>query len=91
MQWYNIPCPSCGMTTSWSHMMRGQVLRAAQANAGGMLLAIAAAVFGPWMLVSGLRGSWLFGPPPERLLLAVGVVIVLTTLVDWCLRLTLGI
>ena len=37
---FGIPCPSCGMTTSFSHFVRGQWLRAAAANLGGLLLAI---------------------------------------------------
>jgi hypothetical protein len=90
VQWYGVRCPSCGMTTSWSHMMRGQVLSALRANTGGALLALVAVVCGPWMLASGLVGRWLFGPPPEGPTLAVGVAIVVTTLIDWSLRLYLG-
>ena len=48
-------CPSCGMTTSWAHWMRGDVVRAVEVNAGGTLLALAATLGGPWLLVSGLR------------------------------------
>ncbi len=88
--WLGVRCPSCGMTTSWSHMMRGQVVRAARANSGGALLAVAAALCGPWMLASGLVGRWLVGPPREGPILAVGLAIVVTTLIDWSVRLYLG-
>jgi hypothetical protein len=88
--WYNVRCPSCGMTTSWSHMVRAQPLAACRANAGGALLALAAAVTGPWLLVSGARGKWLAGPPRETAILAIGLVIVTVTLIDWTLRLTFG-
>ena len=37
LDWFGIRCPSCGMTTSWAHMVRGQVLAAARANAGAHL------------------------------------------------------
>jgi hypothetical protein len=88
--WYGIRCPSCGMTTAWSHMMRGQVVQAAKANSGGAMLAVAAALCGPWMLASGLRGRWLVGPPREGPILAVGLAIVVTTLIDWSVRLYLS-
>ena len=35
-----LPCPSCGMTTAWSLLTRGQLSLALQRNAGGTLLAI---------------------------------------------------
>jgi hypothetical protein len=88
--WYGFRCPSCGMTTSWSHMMRGQVVSAVRVNSGGALLAVVAAVCGPWMLASGVCGRWLWGPPREGPTLAVGLAIIATTLIDWSVRLTWG-
>src|SRR5262245_11862434 len=61
LDWFGIRCPSCGMTTSWAHVARGRVLAATQANAGGALLALAAAACGPWLVGSGLCGRWLIG------------------------------
>src|SRR5262249_52642491 len=61
--WYGIRCPSCGMTTSWAHLVRGQAIAAFRANSGGALLGLAALVCGPWLLISGTRGRWLIGPP----------------------------
>lgn len=80
-------CPSCGMTTSWAHMVRGHVFQSFAANAGGALLAWAAAVTGPWTLMSGLLGHWFLGVPNEKIALAVVATIVLVTLIDWSLRL----
>jgi hypothetical protein len=37
----NMPCPTCGMTTSFSHAVRGEVLQAVRAQPFGFLLAIA--------------------------------------------------
>jgi hypothetical protein len=88
VQWLDIRCPSCGMTTSWSHLMHGQPLAALRANSGGTLLALVAAACGPWMLASGLRGRWVIGRPHEMLALAVGIAIVIVTLVDWSIRLS---
>ncbi len=91
VMWAGMRCPSCGMTTSWSHLMRGNVPAAVRANSGGTLLALAAITAGPWLLVSGLRGRWMWGPPRESVLLSVGIAIVAVTLVDWWLRLNWGL
>lgn len=88
--WFGFPCPSCGMTTSWAHLLRGHVQDAFRANAGGALLALAAVACGPWLLASGLAGRWQIGPPREGLILAIGLVIVVVTIIQWTLRLSLG-
>lgn len=44
MSGMNLPCPSCGMTTSFSLAVRGELLAAMQAQPMGALLALAAAV-----------------------------------------------
>ena|SRR6476660_628895 len=90
LDWFGIRCPSCGMTTSWAHMVRGHLLAAVRANAGGALLALAAASAGPWLVGSGLRGRWLIGRPAEEVVVAAGVTIIIVTLVQWTLRLSLG-
>jgi hypothetical protein len=84
---FGMRCPSCGMTTSWSHMMHGHVVQSLEANSGGALLALAAIVFGPWSLVSGLRGRWLLRPLDERIALVLVVTILVVTLLDWGIRL----
>jgi len=86
IQWFGIRCPSCGMTTSWSHMVRGEVLAGLRANVGGVYLAVMAMVSGPWMLVSGVRGKWFGGPPHEMVIAALGMLAVVVTLTDWLLR-----
>jgi hypothetical protein len=68
-------------------MTRGHVVQAVQANAGGAILALVAATIGPWILASGLAGRWLGGPPRESFTIVVGMAVVVTTLIDWSLRL----
>jgi uncharacterized protein DUF2752 len=87
---FHIRCPSCGMTTSWAHLMEGNLLGSLKANAGGTLLGLTALLSGPWLVASGLRGRWLWGPPHELAVLAVAAAVVLVTLADWCLRLAMG-
>ena len=86
VQLFGVRCPSCGMTTSWSHMMRGHVFSSFHANAGGALLALASLATGPWLLVSGLRGRWTLARPHEGTVLVVGVAIIAVTLADWTFR-----
>ena len=90
VQWFGIRCPSCGMTTSWAHLVRGHLASAFRANAGGAMLALASLACGPWLVVSGVKGSWLLGPPREMAILAAGLAIVAVTLIDWTLRLSFG-
>lgn len=82
-----IRCPSCGMTTSWAYLVRGNLLGALRANAGGALFGLAAILSGPWLLVSGLSGRWRVWRPDERVLLGIALSLIAVTLVDWCLRL----
>jgi hypothetical protein len=60
---FGIPCPSCGMTTSWAHLTQGSLIQAFQSNAGGTLLGLSTLVLSPWSLVSGLLGRWWISPP----------------------------
>lgn len=52
---WNASCPVCGMTTAWAWTTRGHWTLAAEANAGGWLLAIIALAFVPascyWLAV----------------------------------------
>jgi hypothetical protein len=78
------------MTTAWSRLVRGQIVPALRANAGGALLAVVALVGGPWLLGSGIRGRWIGGLPRDSWIIAVAVLIILTTLTQWIVRLSLG-
>lgn len=84
---WGLRCPACGMTTSWTRLLHGDVLGALAANVGGVLLAVGAAVAGPWMTAGAIAGRWL-GPAPRELTLALVLTAVLAvTLADWVWRL----
>ena len=76
-------CPSCGMTTSWAYWMRGDVPRAVEVNAGGAMLALAATLLGPWLLVSGCRGRYVGFRLNEYVLIAAAVATVTVVLIQW--------
>jgi hypothetical protein len=83
-------CPSCGMTTSWACLVRGELLDAFRANVGGTLLAALALVGVPWLAGSAARGRWLVWAPNSLTAAWVGSVILLVTLIDWAVRLAAG-
>lgn len=84
---FGVRCPSCGMTTSWSYVVRGQLLNAVQANAGGALLCVGVMIAATYFLTSGLRGRWIVRPPNEWVLALVATALVAVTLIDWAFRL----
>lgn len=83
-------CPTCGMTTSWSHLTRCEVVASLKANAGGTLLGVLAACSAVWLIASAWRGRWLGWTPSSTAGLWITVVVFLVTLVDWVVRLSAG-
>lgn len=79
-------CPSCGMTTAWAHVVRGQLIGALKANVGGTLLATLAVVAVPWLMLSAALGRWLGRAPKSIVVAWVGSAILLVTLIDWGVR-----
>ena len=76
---FNKPCPSCGMTTSFAHFVRGQWIDAGRANIGGLLLALVCTVQVPWCLWSAWRGElWRVRQPDVWLMWIIGVLTVVT-------------
>ncbi len=74
------PCPSCGMTTSFALLVRGDVAASLRANWAGTVIGVLWAVALPWAIVSAARNR-LIGVPRGRaelyLTVVVGVVLVL--------------
>jgi hypothetical protein len=55
-----MPCPSCGMTTSFALLIRGDVINSLRANAAGTLLAIFCLLLIPWCIGSAWFARSLF-------------------------------
>jgi hypothetical protein len=70
-----LPCPACGMTTSFSLLVRGDVVNSLRANWVGTLLAAFCMVFIPWAAVGVIRGR-----PPFVRSLENGLIVVVTGL-----------
>lgn len=89
-----LPCPTCGMTTAFSHTVRGQLIRAFFAQPAGMLLALGTIVTfftSLWVLFTGRMPHWplrlVMWLSPYRLLLILLVVL----LAAWGFKLAWGL
>lgn len=74
------PCPSCGMTTSFALLVRGDVMASMRANWVGSTICVLWATTLLWAVASGVAGKPLFVPPGRGELVftaIVGVVLVL--------------
>jgi hypothetical protein len=77
------PCPSCGLTTSFSLLMHGDVSGSLRANPVGTLLALFCLVLVPWSLLVALRGRYLWVRSLERASLWVVGVFMTLLLLRW--------
>ncbi len=89
-----LPCPSCGLTTSFCHFVRGDLVHSLKANAAGTLLATLCLASIPWCVhgaASGCCAGLRRVPDLERALL-IGVVALFSLLfVNWGIRLGLSV
>ncbi|MGY8753432.1 MAG: DUF2752 domain-containing protein [Phycisphaerales bacterium] len=78
----NMPCPTCGMTTAWSHAVRGELPAAFMAQPMGMLLALSAitvAIGGLITAITGYSFHWLlYRYAPSKLFLIVAVLAIIS-------------
>lgn len=80
---WNLPCPGCGMTTAFAHLVRGQWQAAARANPSGFLLAALGGLMIPWLWASAWRGETVAIDRPLETLLGLLAAISLVTLAVW--------
>jgi hypothetical protein len=82
----NLPCPGCGMTTSFAHFTRGNLIQSVRSNVGGAMLAAFCAALVPWCLVSAFCGRPAVVASPAKTLSIVLSVIAVVTLTQWLFR-----
>ena len=78
-----VPCPACGMTTSFSLLMHGDIKNSVRANAVGTLLALFGLLLIPWCLASAVCRRTLFLHSVERTLTFVVLVFLGLMLLRW--------
>jgi hypothetical protein len=77
------PCPSCGMTTSFALLVRGDLANSLRANCAGTLLAVTLLATIPWTIFSAIRARWLWVRSVEPWILRFVIVLVGIALVRW--------
>jgi hypothetical protein len=82
-------CPGCGMTTSWSHMARGDFRLAAQAHVGGTGLWLLAIVAIPMAFAAAcgqVKRQWL---PSAKSGIVLVCILASGILLEWLVRLAM--
>jgi phosphotransferase system glucose/maltose/N-acetylglucosamine-specific IIC component len=85
-----LPCPSCGMTTSFSLLIRGDVGNSLRANFVGTLLAAICLAYIPWSLLCVVRKRTLFIASMDRALFVCILSFVVLMLLRWGIVLVLA-
>ena len=85
-----LPCPSCGMTTSFALLMHGDLMNSLRANAVGTLLAGFCVLLIPWSLASAIWRRTLFIGSIERTLTFVVLAFLSMMLMRWVIVLGLA-
>ncbi len=84
-----LPCPSCGMTSSFALAIRGDLVNSLQANWVGTLLALGCLAFIPWGIACACKGRLLLIGKIENLLIYGVLGFVLLMLGRWAVVLCL--
>lgn len=78
-----VSCPSCGMTTSFTLLMRADVWHSMQANFAGTALATFGLLFIPWALASAFFGRFVFVRRLEILVFRLAVIFLILLFGRW--------
>jgi ABC-type sugar transport system permease subunit len=84
------PCPSCGMTTSFALLVRGDVWSSLLANCAGTALATLGLVFVPWGLACAVAGRFVLVRSLETLAFRLCMVFLVLLFGRWGLVLLLN-
>lgn len=84
---FGIPCPSCGMTTSFANLTKGRWREAVWANVAAMFLSFVCAALIPWSWLSAYYGRLCWVQRPAKLAALILFVVSGLATVEWMLRL----
>jgi hypothetical protein len=80
-----VPCPSCGMTTSFTLLMRGDVWNSLQANFAGTVLAALGLLFVPWALASAFFARFVFIRSLEMVVFRIAICFLVLLFGRWAI------
>lgn len=78
-----LPCPSCGMTSSFSLLVHGDVGNSLRANFVGTFLALALLPVVPWCVFCAIRGRWWLVHKVEQALVVGVLALVVLLFLRW--------
>jgi len=86
-----VPCPSCGMTTSFSLLLHGDVWNSLKANFAGTALVSFGLVFVPWAFASAYLRRWVFIRSLETVVFRLAVVFLVLLFGRWTIVLIIDL
>ena len=78
-----VPCPSCGMTTSFCLLIRADVWNSMKANFAGTVLASFGLLFIPWALASAFLGRFVFIRSLEMVVFRLAIIFLVLLFGRW--------
>jgi hypothetical protein len=76
-------CPHCGMTTSFTHIVRGQFVESWNANPSGLLLAPLSLCAMIWSGIVAVTGRWYWTNEPMRYFIFGGIAYLIAAILIW--------
>lgn len=84
-----LPCPHCGMTTSFTNIVRGNFDTAWMANPMGIPLFAAVILSIPWCFATSFTGRWIGTQEPFRWFVGGSIFYLVLALLAWAIRVCL--
>lgn len=84
-EFVGVPCPSCGMTTSFSLLLHADVWNSIQANFAGTVLAAFGLFFIPWAFASAFFGRFVLVRCIEMVIFRLALIFLVVLFGRWAL------
>ena len=89
MDWWNVPCPGCGVTTSVALAAHGRIWASIRNQPFGFVVAVGLPLFALWAVFNALRGKNLAQEASRWRLGRLGFVLIAIMVASWAYKLAL--